>query len=128
MHTGIVVDNFHLVGYRIPLDMQRFGSLLDSKVGSCRLEIVVVGLPYHRRPARMTHPHQQAFTVLASGFEHTAMAVVVHPLRQFSKLFCILRFAISHCDNRVEGCTTLRSFACIIVHTPLVTLRPDSFR
>lgn len=42
-----VVDYLDLLSSWVPLDMQRLGSLLDREVGGCRLEIVVVGLPYH---------------------------------------------------------------------------------
>ena len=128
MCPGAVVDHFHLIRCRIPLDMQRFGSLLDCEIGGSRLEIIIIRLPYHRRPARMAHPHQQTFTVLASGLEQTAVAVVVHPLCQFGKLFRTLRFAIPFRDDLVERGTALCPFACIVVHTPLVVLRPDSFR
>ena len=76
----------------------------------------------------MAHPHQQTFTVLASGLEQTAVAVIVHPLCQFGKLFRTLRLAIPFRDNLVERGTTLCPFAGIVVHTPLVILRPDSFR
>lgn len=51
----------------------------------------------------MAHPHQQTFTVLASGLEQTAVAVVVHPLCQFGKLFRTLRFAILLIDGCKRG-------------------------
>ena len=76
----------------------------------------------------MTHPHQQTFAVLASGFEQAAVSVVVHPLGQVGKLFRTLRFAISFRDDLVERSATLCPFASIVVHAPFVILRPDSFR
>ena len=47
MRASAVVDHFYLVRCRIPLDMQRLGSLLDSKIGGSRLEIIIIRLPYH---------------------------------------------------------------------------------
>ena len=59
----------------------------------------------------MAHPHQQTFAVLASGLEQAAVAVVVHPLGQFGKLFRTLRFAISFRDDLVERGAALCPFA-----------------
>ena len=78
--AGVVVHHLHLVGGRVPLDVQRLGRLFDGEVRRRRLEVVVVRLPYHRRPARMAHPHQQSHAVLAARLEEAAVAVVVHPL------------------------------------------------
>ena len=76
----------------------------------------------------MAHPHQQTFAILASGLEQTAVAVVVHPLCQFGKLFRILRFAIPFRDDLVKRGTALCPFSGIVMHPPFVILRPDPFR
>ena len=55
------------------------------------------------------------------------MAVVVHPLSQIGKFFRAFGLSVTGRDNLVERRGTLCSLQRIVVHTPLVGLRPDTF-
>lgn len=123
----MIVHHFYIVRSRIPLDVQRFGSFLDGKVSGCRFEIIVIRLPHHRRPAGMAHPHQQSHTVLAARLEEAAMPIVVHPLSQISKFFGTLWLTVSRSYDLIKRRCALCPFQSIVVHTPLMRLRPDAF-
>ena len=68
--------------------MNRFAGLLGTEIGSCRVEVIVVSLPYHRRPARMAHPDEKALTAGLRALEHCPVAVIVYPLGPFGELLC----------------------------------------
>ena len=88
--AGAVVHDLDFFGGRVPLDMERLGSFLDGEVSGGRLEVIVIRLPNHRGPARVTHPHQEAHAFLAARLEEAAMAVVVDPLRQVGEFLHVL--------------------------------------
>ena len=126
--TTTVVHHLNLIGSRIPLDVQRFRSLLTTKVGSCRLEVIVIGLPYHRRPSRMGHPQQEALAVQTAGFKHGTIAIIVHPLCPIGKFLGIGRFAKALFNDLIERSTRLCTLHRIVMLSPLCILRPQGIR
>ena len=119
------VDNLHAIGKRVPLDVKRLACFLCAEIGGCRLEVIVVGLPHHRRPCRMTHPDEQSLSVVVGALVHRPITVVVQPLGVRCELTSILRFAKGTGDELIERSPSLRALLREVVLTPIFTLWPE---
>ncbi|OAV67182.1 hypothetical protein Barb4_02581 [Bacteroidales bacterium Barb4] len=125
MVACVIVYDFDVVPHRIPLDVQRFVALLAAEIGGSRVEIIVVGLPYHGRPGRMAHPEEHTAAELAASLKDAAIAVIVHPLRPFGELTGILRFAEGFFNDVIESGGRLGTAQRIVVQSPETVLRPE---
>ena len=123
-----VVDHLDAVRERIVLDVQRLTSLLRTEIGSRRLKIVVVGLPHHRRPARMTHPEKKTCPALARRFEHPTVAVIVDELRPPTELLSTLCLSEALADQPVKLRSPLCTHQRVVMLSPFYRLRPQGIR
>jgi len=112
---------------RIPLEYELVRKLFASKIACCRFKVVIVCLPYHWRPGRMTHPEEQPLPVKASSFKHSPVSVVVYPLSQFSKLSGIVWLTKTCFNDLIKRCSSLCTFKTIVVYSPETVLRPESW-
>ena len=92
---------------RIPLDMKRLASLLAAEVSRRRLQIIVIALPYKRRPCRMAHPQQHSMAMRASCLKNCAVSVIIHPLSPLRELPGILRLSEIAFDQLIECISAL---------------------
>ena len=122
------VHDLHLMPGRIVLDMQGLTRFLDGEISGGRLEIIVVGLPYERRPARMAHPHEQSLAVRLPALEHGTVAVVVEPLCPLGILLHRGRFPKMALKDIVEVLTLWRTLQAEVVLSPGIGLRHQTIR
>ena len=101
------IDHFYGVGERVPLNVQRFTGFTRSPESSGQVIIIIVGLPYHRRIGRLSHPGHDARGI----FPHVVEPAFIHGLVGFdiqqlcfpAVFFDIFRFPIAFGD----GCIVL---------------------
>ena len=119
-----MVDDFNAVCKRIVLDVQGFTRLLAAKVGGRRIEVIVIGLPYHRGPAGMAHPKEQSCSTAARRFEHATIAVVVDELRPAGELLDVTGFAKTFAYELIEDGRTLCTLQSEVMLPPFGILWP----
>ena len=98
----MIIHYLHVPAPAVIKDMQRLTGLLASEIGCKRLEVPVVGLPHHGRPAWMAHPEQQPLTVFAPAFEHGTVAFIIEPLGVLRKAAGVFRHSESLLHHLVE--------------------------
>ena len=123
--VAAVIHHFNVVRRLVPLNVQWLRRLLGAKIGRRRLEVVVVGLPDKRRPRRMAHPKEYPHPILALGFEHGAVPVVIDELGEFHPVGRVVGAAITLLNHVAERSASLRATQREVVNPPNCTLGPE---
>ena len=97
------IDSLNAVGKRIPLHVDMFAGLLCAPIGTGRIVIIVVSLPYKRRICGMTHPYQQTGGIIphfvVPGFIHAFHVLNIYKLGLIAELFKRLGRAPAFIDS-----------------------------
>ena len=102
--------------------------MFHTIVGSRGFQVVVIGLPHHRRPAGVTHPDEQAHAVLTAALVHGTVTLIVDPLCPVAELLSRCRLTEVVGNQLVERCSALSALHGIVMAAPIDVLRPQVFR